>query len=169
MKNLISKVKYFFKKFEWINILNSPFRTPDVDFYFGPISRGTPYFLPRKWVPSEKPGHKKPVYIKWGINIVSLGWKTKFNQVRHEWNPMISIVGFNRQFCVYFGLDGFGLTNSCYWEAWVTYYFYTDKKKSKKERLIDTMDQYSAVWSNEKGKTDYYHRILKSKYLNLIK
>lgn len=37
-------------QFQFLKILNSPFKLPRVQFYFGKISLGTPYFFPRRWV-----------------------------------------------------------------------------------------------------------------------
>lgn len=195
MKNLIYKLN-------WLGILNSPFRLPQVSFYFGKIERGTPYFLPRKWVelteedrilkaqknnakllkliedgvsnaekirlrtPEEFKGYQKVVPVKWKIDIISLGWKTKFDSYRHEYNPMISITGFNRQFCVYFGL-GEPMTNMCYWEAWLYYKHETNKSLSKSERVKQCLEKNPICWGNDtKGYTDYYPLILKKKYLN---
>jgi hypothetical protein len=188
-------------KFRWLGILNSPFKKPQISFYFGKIERGTPYFLPRKWVKLTRAeavkkatesvndkklvkksfedwyesykNYSKPVPLKFGFQIISLGWKTKFDSTRHEWNPMISFVGFGKQFCIYVGYknkkdsDTF-LTNTCYWEAWLTYAYYTDKSKSKIERLKETVKQYSATWSDNESSTNYYNYILKSKYLKQI-
>ena len=55
----------------------------------------------------------------------------------------------------------------CYWEAYLTYKYRTDKTKSKHERLEQTMKEYSCIWGNkEKGyMVDYYPLILKDKYI----
>ena len=37
-------------KFDFLKILNSPFKLPRVKLYVGKIAIGTPYFLPRRWV-----------------------------------------------------------------------------------------------------------------------
>jgi hypothetical protein len=42
------------KKFEYLKVLNSPFRIPKLKFYLGKIALGTPYFFPRRWVPCTK-------------------------------------------------------------------------------------------------------------------
>lgn len=106
---------------------------------------------------------------KWGWDIVPLGWKTKFDSYRHEWNPMISVVGFNRQLCIYFGLNE-SMENMCYWEAWLTYKHETNKDDSVEDRLKALMKIYSASWGTpKKGYTNYYHNILKNKYKHLIK
>ena len=112
--------------------------------------------------------------LKFGFQIIGLGWKTKFDMCRHEWNPMISFVAFNRQLCIYFGYKGKKkqdamLINDCCWEAWLTYNYYTDKSKSKSERLKETVKLYSCNWGNpDKGYINYYKHILKSKYLKQI-
>lgn len=196
-------------KLSWVGIFNSPFKLPNISFYFGKIERGVPYFLPRKWVSytyeealdktlehfrkvqevHERIGReykipiladyllklreytrsKKAVSKKWGVDLVGHGWKTKFTQYRHEFNPMLSVVGFNRQFCIYVGLKGDGLVNDCYWEAWLYYKYETDKTLSKEERLKQVFEKYSCTWGNpDKGYTNYYYQILRKKYINLI-
>ena len=53
----------------------------------------------------------------------------------------------------------------CYWEAWLTYCYNTDKTKSKKERLKELKEKYTCTWGNkETGYVDYYPYILKQKY-----
>ena len=34
----------------WLRVINSPFKLPKLKWYFGKITMGVPYFLPRKWV-----------------------------------------------------------------------------------------------------------------------
>lgn len=196
MKNLLYKLR-------WLSIYNSPFIRPSISFYFGKISRGVPYFLPRRWKnmtyeEAERSVHEdieKKIKVlskigkthellsskemqslikqkqrsqiakptKWQIALVGLGWKTKWESYRHEWNPMLSIVGFNRQFCIYIGFNEFTI-NSCYWEAYL-YYKY-DTKGTVKERVKQCRENHSVTWGNkEKGYTDYYTKILKKKYL----
>lgn len=99
---------------------------------------------------------------KWQIKIIGLGYKYKFDYPRHEFNPMLSIVGFNRQFCVYVGFSDF-IANASYWEAWL---FYRDSTKgTTKERVKQCRENYSITWENKEGRTDYYNQILKNKYL----
>ena len=38
------------QQFEFLKILNSPFKIPRVNFYIGKVAIGTPYFHPRNWV-----------------------------------------------------------------------------------------------------------------------
>jgi hypothetical protein len=38
------------RNFEFLKILNSPFKIPRVKFYIGKVAIGTPYFHPRNWV-----------------------------------------------------------------------------------------------------------------------
>lgn len=102
---ILSSIRY---KYSFLKVLNSPFRKLKLIWYFGPITQGTPYFLPRKMVkmskeraieyanadlnhkyyPSKKPfdelvasymGHKMFVPIKYfGYHFTTLGWKTKW-------------------------------------------------------------------------------------------
>jgi hypothetical protein len=204
LNNLKFKIKYFIKKFVFFRAMFSPFVRLSFDYNFGDIQWGTPYFLPRKWVKCNyydalelldkhiKKGnamtkpfdtmleefmrYEKPVTTKiFNIQFVSLGWKTKWDDVRFEWNPLLSIVLFGKQLIIHFipkftlGKDRMVRCDS-YWEAWVTYRYRTNKKLSTKERLFELFKQYSCTWeSHEKGnepiKTDYYYQILKPKYL----
>ena len=194
---MLKKIKYFLHKFNWLRILNSPFKLPLPSFYFGEIKHGTPYFLPRKWVKytakdrflaamekmKQHPdndnfkfkdwydyyeNYQKPIPRKFGFDIIPLGWKPKFDSLRHEWNPGISFVCFNKQFCIFFTYKD-GMIDMCLWEAWLYYDQRTDKSKSKKERLKETFKLYSANWGNDKkGYTNYYFNILKKKYIKYI-
>lgn len=127
----IKQLLYFL---EWLKILKSPFRFPRPHFYFGPIKRGVPYFLPRRWIKSsEDQGHLVPKYIKWfGAGVVGLGWKEKYGTPRHEWDPMLWIVLCKRQFVVTFSFK-----DPDSWECYLTYQYYTDPSKSREERLIE--------------------------------
>ena len=148
----------------FLGVLNSPFRGLKLKWYFGDIEHGTPYFLPRKWVKN------KPVPIKYfGFNFTTLGWKTKQEDYRFEWSPSISLVIFGKQLFIEV-LPNVDMSKSivvldCYWEAWLTYYYNTDKTKSKEERLEELYKKYSCTWGNEKdGYVDYYPYILKEDY-----
>jgi hypothetical protein len=46
----MNKLKLLMSRFEWVKILNSPFKLPKVGFYMGKTQIGIPYFLPRKFV-----------------------------------------------------------------------------------------------------------------------
>ena len=115
--------------------------------------------------------HTKPVPIKYlGFHFTTLGWKTKWNEYRFEWSPMLSIVLFGKQICIWIfpdiEFDDYRVALDCYWEAYLTYKYKTDKTKSKEERLSQLKEKYSCSWGNsEKGYTDYYQYILKPKYL----
>lgn len=215
VKHIKNKLSGWWYLWKWLLILDSPFKTPRVKVYFGNIAIGTPYFLPRKWVPlteddvmqkvnktleikkrikelkgevyeGESPEtreslkatyskRRKPVPKKFGVDVVGLGWKPKFDSYRFEWSPMVSFVGFGKQLCLLFGVDPRttgSLMDLCYWEAWLYYTMRTDPKQSKTERLKATMSMYSAKWTNrssgEEKTVNYYKFILKDKYLWLI-
>lgn len=169
MKNLFKKIKYFFEKFSWIKIINSPLKFPKFSFYFGKIKYGTPYFYPRKLIKSkEKPGYYTFKYVKWfWINVSGIGWKTKWDDIRFEWSPFISIVILNKQFFISINRE----PNDIYWEAWLYYYYRTNKNLSKRERIKQLFNIYGCIWTsyNKEGKKtiDYYPQILKKKYIKL--
>jgi len=114
----------------------------------------------------------KPVPIKYfGWHFTTLGWKTKWKDCRFEWSPSISIVLFGKQLFITIlpniDMDEHMVALNCYWEAWLTYTYMTDKSKSRRERLEELYKIYSCSWGNqEKGFTDYYPIILKKKYIS---
>lgn len=156
-------------KFLYLKSFISPFKRPKLNFYFGDIKIGTPYFLPRKWVKSDKKGQRKYVPKKFGFDFVSLGWKTKFGEYRFEWRPLISFVAFNKQFVVSIEAPH----QYHYWEAWLAYELDTDKSKTKKERIKYLIENYPMTWKVTKNgvgeSVNYYTKILKEKYKPLSK
>jgi len=81
----------------FLKILFSPFKPFKLDWYTGKISKGVPYFYPRKWVvDKEKPGYLKAIPRKIGFDFCSLGWKTKWSDddFRFEYCPRLSFVFF---------------------------------------------------------------------------
>ena len=151
------------RNFEWMRSYSSPFKLLVPKFYIGRVAVGTPYFFPRRWIINkEKPGYKKPIPKLIGFDFVSLGWKTKFDQYRHEWNPVWSFVFFGWQIAITFVPPH----DSHYWECWLYYYYDTDKSKSTKERLEQARKEYPCTWttySSEKKAIEvcYWDKILK--------
>lgn len=107
--------------------------------------------------------HAVPVKYLW-LDVIGLGWKTKWGEFRHEWPPMISLVILKRQLYIEFTLKSSFTTEMSYWEAWLTYNN-TDKNLSKKERLFKTFNEYSCTWTSKGKSTDHYYKILKKKYI----
>jgi len=55
----VKKIKKdIMKRLEYLKAFNSPFKRPELKWYFGKVDIGTPYFLPRRWV---KPTHEMAV------------------------------------------------------------------------------------------------------------
>ena len=186
-------LKYTLERFRWLKILNSPFKPFKVNLYAGKTQIGVPYFYPRKWVKygeqdiqkaiTEHKANKnlvlvtdnqlynmyknytKAVPLKIGFSYCSLGWKTKYDDFRYEWNPVLSFVFFGYQIALTF----YSPYGSHYWEPWLYYEYSTDKTKSKRERIEQCKKEAPETWRSSKdGKEeviDYYERILKPKYL----
>jgi hypothetical protein len=189
-------LKYTLQSLRWVKALWSPFKPFKVSFYAGKTKIGIPYFLPRKWVKftredalekatkvSQMSGsiyfgkdpntivdefmrYTKAVPLKVGFSYCSLGWKTKYDDFRHEWNPIISFVFFGYQIALTF----YSPYHSHYWEPWLYYEYETDKTKSKRERIEQCRKEASQTWTSHKHDeepvtTDYYTKILRSKYL----
>lgn len=156
------KLKYKLERFRWIKALFSPFTPFKIKWYVGKTQVGVPFFLPRKFV------NGKAVPLKVGFDWCSLGWKTKWysDDFRHEWNPTLSFVFFGYQIA----LTVYSPHHSHYWEPWLYYEYATDKTKSKRERIEQCRKKAPRTWTSHKHReepitTDYYTKILKSKYL----
>ena len=100
---------------------------------------------------------------KIGFDFVPLGWKTKWDSYRHEWNPMISFVFFKWQIALMFIPEH----DMQYWESWL--YYTRETKGTTAERLALCRKKAPCTWiSHSEGKketTDYYNLILKKKWL----
>jgi hypothetical protein len=103
---------------------------------------------------------------KIGFDFVPLGWKTKYDSYRHEWNPMISFVFFKWQIAVTFVPEH----DMHYWESWLYYTKETDKSDNISNRLAQCKKEAPQTWTRHhadgtKEKTDYYKLILKKKWI----
>lgn len=192
---MMSKIKYFIKKFDFLRSYNSPFKPLKLKFYYGPITKGTPYFLPRKWV-RYKPADaieaatkdmnnpklvkktfkerydsymksQRAVPKKIGFDFVPMRWKTKWEDTdyRFESGPLWSFVFLNKQITVEFTTDN--MTH--YWECWLYYTYSTDKNNTVEERLEQARTEFPCVWRTSKGgvteKVCYWNLILKEKWI----
>ena len=128
----------------------------------------------QEWIEKYANNHTKPVPIKYfGWHFTTLGWKTKWDEYRFEWNPSISLVIFGKQLFIEIipdiEIDRYSMGLYCYWEAWLTYQNKTDKNKPAEERLQELYKLYSCNWGDfDKGYTDYYPIIIKEKYHSTI-
>lgn len=154
-------------RFSFLRVLFSPFKLFGLKFYFGKVAIGVPYFYPRRWVKSEKPGYTKPVPKKIGFDFIGLGYKTKWSDTdyRFESNPVWSFVFFNLQIALMFVPEH----DHNYWESWLYYDRNTDKTKSTKQRLEQLIKDFPQKHTIFKGngvreKVDYYNLILKEKW-----
>jgi hypothetical protein len=106
-----------------------------------------------------------PIPKKIGFDFVRLGWKTKWDSYRHEWNPLISFVFFKWQIALMMIPDH----DSHYWESWLYYTRETDKSTTTAERIAQCRKEAPQTWTRhsdgKKETTDYYNLILKKKWL----
>ena len=156
-------MKYLFYKFGYLKALFSPFKPFGLKWYFGKVAIGTPYFLPRKWVKSENGQISVPKKV--GFDVVGLGWKIKWSDddFRFEWAPLISFVFFGYQIAVMVEAP----EEYQYWEAWLYYELRTYKSKSQSERIKECKEKFPLTYTSGDGtQTNYYEKILKTKYLN---
>lgn len=175
MKTIIKHIQYKLSFFNFINKPTSPFINIKLNFYFGDIKHGTPYFLPRKFDKNKK-NFKS---VKWFyLEFINLGYKTKWDEhdYRFEYPPMISLVILNKQLCIWVlpniknlpeTLSSFFIIDQ-YWETRLTYKFAT--KGKTKDRLTQLFLQhdntYNVYVDNESFVIDYYPYILKNKWKN---
>lgn len=186
--------------FEWLKIYTSPFKMIIPKLYIGKIAIGTPYFYPRRWVKytyedalkkakkdsltethpnfGKDPvtitnnylGYRKAIPKSIGFDFISLGYKTKWDETdfRCEWSPIWSFVFFKWQIALMF----IPKQRDMYWECYLNYYYNTDTTKSKKQRLMDAMDNFPCIWisqtNNIETHVNYWHHILKKKYHNYL-
>ena len=113
----------------------------------------------------EMLNYSYPVPKKIGFDFVSLGWKTKWDSYRHEWNPLISFVFFKWQIAVMMIPDH----DSHYWESWLYYTRETDKSNTIAERIAQCRKEAPQIWTRHNGDgtketTNYYNLILKKKW-----
>ena len=104
----------------------------------------------KEWIKKYAKTHTKPIPIKYfGWQFTTLGWKTKWDDYRFEWSPSISIILFGKQLFIEIlpkiNIDKHMVALDCYWEAWLTYYYNTDKTKSRTERLIELKEKYNCT------------------------
>jgi hypothetical protein len=104
-----------------------------------------------------------PVPKKIGFDFVSLGWKTKFDSYRHEWNPIWSFVFFKWQIALIFTPKH----DMHYWDCWL--YYDRETKGATKDRIEQARKESPCIWTSTKDgvktDTDYWDLILKKKYL----
>ncbi len=169
------------KRLTFLKALFSPFKPFKIGFYAGKLAIGTPYFFPRKWVKYTEEdiqeamekhrtnkNYTKAVPLKVGFDWCSLGYKTKWTDTdfRFEWNPVFTFVFFGYQLA----LTVYSPYYDHYWTSWLYYEYATDKTKSKRERIEQCRKELNQTWTSHKHDeepvtTDYYTKILKSKYL----
>ena len=119
--------------------------------------------LPYDEIFADKMNCSYAVPKKIGFDFVPLGWKTKWDSYRFEWNPMISFVFFKWQIAVTF----VPVEPHHYWECWLYYYYETTG--TRKERLEQAREKFPCIWTSTrdgvKTTTCYWDVILKKKYL----
>jgi hypothetical protein len=102
-----------------------------------------------------------------GIDFVELGWKTKWTDkdIRFEWAPIWSFVFFGYQIAIIWNTP----EEMHYWEPWIFYEYYTDKTKSKTERIEQCKTEFPQMWTRHTNEgeetTNYYDLILRKKYI----
>lgn len=116
---------------------------------------------------NERRNARKFKPIKYfGFNWVYLGWKTKWDEFRHEWNPGFSLVLFGKQLAAHIipYPEERGALESSYWEALLTYLYETDKNADKITRCKQMISKYNCTWRGNNISTNYYTIFLKDKY-----
>jgi len=113
----------------------------------------------------EKMRYSYAVPLKIGFSFCGMGWKTKWDNYRFEFNPVWSFVAFGYQIALIFIPEH----DMHYWECYLTYHYDTDKTKTVQERLKEAQKKNSCTWirytEGGEEKTNYWKLILKRKYL----
>jgi hypothetical protein len=182
-----------YNKWDWLKILNSPFKPFKLKIYIGKIAIGIPYFFPRKWVKythgdavksayesmsnpklitksfdawyKHYRNYSKAVPLTIGFSSCGLGWKTKWDDkdIRFEWSPVLSFIFFKWQIALIVYQDN----DIHYWASWLYYELFTEG--TKKERIKKCIEEFPQIWTSykdgEKETIDYYTKIVKKKYL----
>ena len=157
-------------KFKFLKVFTSPFKRPNLKWYFGEVAIGTPYFYPRRWIDNpKKPGYKMAVPKKIGFNFVGLGYKTKWSDTdyRFEYNPLWSFVFFKWQIAVLFKVPH----PEHYWVCWLTYENDTDEDLlSTESRIKFAREINPEIWTvqrsgQEKETIYYWDKVLKDKWI----
>jgi len=150
----------------FFKILFSPFKRFTIKVYCGKTRIGVPYFYPRRWVKTETGNRAVPLRV--GFSYCGLGYKTKWSNTdyRYEYGPVFSFVFFGYQLAIMIG----NKNPDEYWTAWLYYENWTDKKRSKRERILQCMTEFpktcTIYYADGKKETiNYYQFILKRKYL----
>jgi hypothetical protein len=120
---------------------------------------------------SEMKYDRIPVTKRFSIDLVPLGYKTKWSETdyRFEWSPRLSIVAFGYQFAITWEAP---VESVYYWEAFLLYNnhiktFLSDKPM--RERVSMCRDLFPMSFTEYKKDSkrtfDEYDTILKKKYL----
>ena len=100
---------------------------------------------------------------------MQLGWKTKFNDLRWEFNPIWSFVFFGYQIALIFAPEN----DMHYWESYLAWRYDTDKSKSTTERIKEARKKHPNIWTihnnRVKETTDYWTKVIKKKYVQINK
>lgn len=178
------------KNLKFLKAFFSPFKRPKLHFYFGAITKGTPYFLPRRWVKftykdcvdkvnediakgriypenysfnarvTSYKNYTKAVPKKFGFDFIGLGYKTKWSDTDYRFE-------WNPIWSFVFFKWQIAVTfvpveYPRYWECFLYYINDTDKTKSKKDRIKQCREEHPCTWiCSEEGEIDYYNKILK--------
>ena len=114
---------------------------------------------------AEKMKYSYAVPLKVGFSFCGLGWKTKYDSIRFEYNPVWSAVCFGYQIALIFRPEH----DMRYWESYLFYSKATDKSKSTKERIEEAVREFPNIWTSHSAgkeeKINYWDLVLKKKYL----
>ena len=114
---------------------------------------------------AEKMKYSYAVPLKVGFSFCGLGWKTKYDSIRFEYNPVWSFVCFGYQIALIFPPEN----DSHYWECFLYYSRDTNKSKSRKERIEQARKEFPCRWRTFTNGVEesicYWDLILRDKYL----
>ena len=130
-----------------------------------------------------KPAYNLPLWLTFRLDSFSLGWKTKYDDYRFEYNPSWSITAFGWSFGVYFypprakKSEELSEVDDDYWEAvlWTAYDVLWDRKTRKTNQdempkdFFDQLGRHTSWWiSRGKPMRQLRSSFFKSKWLPMF-
>lgn len=173
---VLSNIKYWFSKFDFLRAYNSPFVRPKISLYFGDVSRGVPYFLPRRWVLMDRETaylrafnevFESPRHVNYGKDVfevfdkylktrVAVPKRFGFDFVGLGYKTKWSDTDYRHEYSPVWSFVFFGKqlclyfitpNDDSYWECWLYYTRNTSKKDSVRNRIAQARANFHQTYT----------------------
>ena len=180
IKYKYSKLYWFIKELKWIRAYFSPFKPPIPRFYFGKITIGVPWFLPRKWrdltekeieIEAKESYNKLEEEFKTKVTLehfkkcyrgskTSVPKKIGFDFVSLGWKTKWTDTDYRFEYSPLISFVFFKWQIAVifsapephhYWASWLYYEHDTDKSKSKRKRIEQCQKEFPQNWTQYKN------------------